>query len=180
MSFDNPYPAYHSPTPNRQAFMSQYSQQPYPPQPLSTSPSQYNPNEGGFVPINQPYSANQAVPILGGSPAGFSLASDPIAIPQASFPGSSPPGHQLNYADFFTTGDQMNMGGAPYNFPQQLQEDWTNMLNPQPTSFSWGSNGNLWDGAVEMQPAYSSQGQDVSTPMNERRGSMYFPPVIPL
>jgi hypothetical protein len=146
-------------------------------QPLSTSPTNYNPNEGGFVPINA-QSPTNTVGFLDTSQSQFPIPSDPIAIPQSVY-GVSPPFETEAVGvihDFFATNLMVN----PTEIPNQGPENWTDFWNPQFANLPWGSNGNTWEGAYEMQPLQSSQGQDDTTPIDNRRGSLYFPTVMSL
>lgn len=175
MSLENSYPPYHSPSPNRQPFMSAYAQ-PFA-QPLSTSPTNYNPHDGGFVPINQQFPSNTTG--LDTTQSRFPITTEPIAIPQASY-STSPPVAEPNpvFADFFAQNSVFVGADVTGQFPQ---ENWLDLYNPTTTSLSWGSNGNQWnEGAYEMQAVYSSQGHGQEGPsvMDIRRGSLYFPTVL--
>lgn len=175
MSLENSYAPYPSPSPNRQGFVPGYSSA-YA-QPISTSPTNYNANDGGFMPINPQFSTNNIPTFDVGQPQ-YTMPSDPITIPQSAY-GTSPAleGNPV-FADFFATGDNMMLGPEITNQPQ---ENWAELWNPPNTSLSWGSNVNTWEGPYEMQAVYSSQGiQDATTPMDNRRGSMYFPVVVPI
>lgn len=171
MSVDPGYP-YHSPTPNRQAFVPvpnyNGNNQSYAP-PVSTSPNNYG---GGFVAINQQF-PNNPVPVLDSSQTGYTFNSDPIAIPVPT--GYSLPGQEPTnvFAAFFTSHDQNFLSEHQF-----VQENWTDLYDPNTTgalSFGNKSPPETWHENFDMQQVFSSQSGDGQG--FDRRDSMYFPTV---
>jgi hypothetical protein len=160
MSIDSAY-HYHG----RQTFAQNYngSNQSYG-QPISGSP-----NFGtGFVPINQTYSPQ---PMMDQSQRGYvqSLGSDTIHIP--SGPGGfSPSG---NVFDLFTGQGSGYLGDVSDQFG--MNTSWMDLYIPTNLA-TWDPN---YTEPYDMQPVYSSQGGNESS-LEQRRGSVYYPTVLPL